>query len=186
MLKQCQKDQKAAHLAGADACRVKIVSALPDAVQTQAILADAVELDEEVRHAAWRGQLTSAGARSEHQAKIIAAYGYRSSTSVEQQLVGWVADTAWTSGGGPTALFDGAVAWLRKRQVLLPGLSRLVQLVVAVLEGTTQRLYDTLAQAVPGKRTGELVWFVRCPRVGGSLSSRERRHRPATSRGQCW
>lgn len=39
-----------------------MVNALLGAVQTQAMLADAVELDEEDRHAAWREQLTSAGA----------------------------------------------------------------------------------------------------------------------------
>jgi hypothetical protein len=40
---------------------VRIVNALLGAVQTQAMLADAVELDEEARHAAWREQLMSAG-----------------------------------------------------------------------------------------------------------------------------
>ena len=52
---------EAARLGGTDAYRVRIVNALLGAVQTQAMLADAVELDEEARHAAWREQLMSAG-----------------------------------------------------------------------------------------------------------------------------
>jgi hypothetical protein len=53
---------EAARLGGADAYRVRLVNALLGAAQTQAMLADAVELDEETRHAAWREQLISAGA----------------------------------------------------------------------------------------------------------------------------
>jgi hypothetical protein len=53
---------EAACLGGTDAYRVRLVNALLGGVQTQAMLADAVELDEEARHAAWREQLISAGA----------------------------------------------------------------------------------------------------------------------------
>jgi hypothetical protein len=53
---------EAARLGGAEAYRVRLVNALLGAVQTQAMLADAVELDEEARNAAWREQLLSAGA----------------------------------------------------------------------------------------------------------------------------
>ncbi|MBV9141546.1 MAG: hypothetical protein JO115_11610 [Pseudonocardiales bacterium] len=53
---------EAARLGGTDAYRVRMVNALLGAVQTQAMLADAVGLDEEARHAARREQLTSAGA----------------------------------------------------------------------------------------------------------------------------
>jgi hypothetical protein len=53
---------EAARLGGADAYRVRLVNALLGAVQTQAMLADAVDLDDEARHVAWREQLTSAGA----------------------------------------------------------------------------------------------------------------------------
>jgi Family of unknown function (DUF6245) len=53
---------EAARLGGAEAYRVRLVNALLGAVQTQAMLADAVDLYEQARHAAWREQLTSAGA----------------------------------------------------------------------------------------------------------------------------
>lgn len=53
---------EAARLSGADAYRVRLVNALLGAVQTQAMFADAVELDEDARHVAWREQLISAGA----------------------------------------------------------------------------------------------------------------------------
>lgn len=116
--------------------------------------------------------------RFEHQGEITAAYGYRSFTTAEQELAGWIADTAWTSGEGPTALFDGAVGWLRKRQVLLPGLSRLVRLVAAVRDRTTQRLYDTLAQPVPWEKAAELVGVCEVP-GGGRVSQLEQwRHPP--------
>ena len=53
---------EAARLGGAEAYWVRLVNALLGAVQTQVMLADAVELDEEARQAAWREQLISAGA----------------------------------------------------------------------------------------------------------------------------
>src|SRR4051794_20720412 len=67
--------------------------------------------------------------RFEHQAEIRSVYGYRPFAAAEDELAVWVADRSWTSGDGPTVLFDDAVAWLRQRRVLLPGLSTLVRLV---------------------------------------------------------
>jgi hypothetical protein len=40
---------------------------------------------------------------------------------VETDLSAWVDARAWTIGEGPKATFDGSVAWLRERRVLLPG-----------------------------------------------------------------
>jgi len=53
---------EAARSGGTEAYRVRLVNALLGAVQTQAMLADAVELDEDARHAAWREQLIAVGA----------------------------------------------------------------------------------------------------------------------------
>ncbi|WP_067470763.1 DUF6245 family protein [Nocardia amamiensis] len=52
---------EAARLGGADAYRVRMVNALLGMVQTEAALADAIDLDTEARHAAWEQQLTAAG-----------------------------------------------------------------------------------------------------------------------------
>jgi hypothetical protein len=52
---------RAARLGGADAYRVRMVNALLGVVQAEAVMADAVPLDEDARHAAWEEQLTAAG-----------------------------------------------------------------------------------------------------------------------------
>ena len=83
--------------------------------------------------------------RLEHQWEIARAYGYRDFALAEAELSGWIADRAWTTGDGPRPLFVGAVAWLRERRVLLPGVSVLARCVATVREATTQRLWDTLA-----------------------------------------
>src|SRR5882757_5832752 len=54
--------EEAARLGGADAYRVRMVNALLSAVQAEAVMADAVELSDGARHAAWEEQLTAAGA----------------------------------------------------------------------------------------------------------------------------
>jgi len=53
---------EAARLGGADAYRVPLVNALLGVVQAQAVLADAVPLDEQARDAAWEEHLRSARA----------------------------------------------------------------------------------------------------------------------------
>ena len=95
--------------------------------------------------------------RFEHQGEIAEVYGYVPFSEVEDELSCWVADRAWPGGDGPTVLFDEAVAWLRQRQILLPGVSRLVRLVARVREETIERLHTTLAAAVPADRVAELL-----------------------------
>jgi hypothetical protein len=58
--------------------------------------------------------------------------GYVSFATARDELAGWLNDLAWTSGDGPRALYCAAVAWLRQRQVLLPGVTTLVELVAQV------------------------------------------------------
>ncbi len=69
--------------------------------------------------------------RLEHQWEITRREGWRDFTAAEADLRSWLADLAWTTGDGPRALFAGAMAWLRQRQVLLPGVSRLARLVAS-------------------------------------------------------
>jgi TnpA family transposase len=107
--------------------------------------------------------------RFEHQTEIAEAYGYAAFSVVADELATWIADRALPSGDGPTVLFDEAVAWLRARQVLLPGLSRLVRLVARVREETTNRLHSALAEAVPADRVTKLLGV--CELEGGARVS---------------
>ncbi|MEU0484149.1 DUF4158 domain-containing protein [Streptosporangium sp. NPDC006013] len=59
--------------------------------------------------------------------------------AAEAELRSWVDARAWTTEGGPKALFDAAVGWLRERRVLLPGVSALARLVAGVRDKATQR-----------------------------------------------
>jgi hypothetical protein len=91
------------------------------------------------------GYMRRRATRFEHTAEIVAEYGYRDFHSAEKELVQWLDDRAWTTGDGPTALFVGAVRWLRERLVLLPGLTTLRRLVGGVRDEVMQRLWDVLA-----------------------------------------
>ena len=64
----------------------------------------------------------------EHAGEIQRDYGLRDFP----ELSAWADARAWTTGEGPKATFDGAVAWLRERRVLLPGVSTLARLVARV------------------------------------------------------
>lgn len=91
------------------------------------------------------GYMRRRATRFEHTAEIVAEYGYRDFASAEKKLTQWLDDLVWTTGDGPTALFVGAVGWLRERLVLLPGLTTLRRLVGGVRDEVTQRLWDVLA-----------------------------------------
>jgi len=45
--------------------------------------------------------------RLEHAREIRVAYGFVEFAGMQDELVWWVQDRAWTSGDGPKALFDG-------------------------------------------------------------------------------
>src|SRR5664279_238273 len=84
----------------------------------------------------------------EHQTEIVEVYGYTSFASGEAELRRWVDDLAWTSGDGPRSLCYAAVAWLRQRRVLLPGVTTLIELVAEVRKAAEDRLHETLATPV--------------------------------------
>ncbi|MGO4614721.1 DUF4158 domain-containing protein [Nocardia sp. 2YAB30] len=48
--------------------------------------------------------------RFEHQAEIAAEYGLVGFAEAEAELAAWIADQAWITGDGPTAIFEGAGA----------------------------------------------------------------------------
>jgi hypothetical protein len=98
------------------------------------------------------GYIRRRATRFEHAAEIVAEYGYRDFATAEKELTQWLDDLAWTTGDGPTALFVGAVGWLRERLVLLPGLTTLRRLVGGVRDEVTQRLWDVLAALLTTKQ----------------------------------
>ena len=98
------------------------------------------------------GYMGRRATRFEHMAQIVAEYGYRDFAAAEKELVRWLDDRAWTTGEGPTALFAGAVRWLRERLVLLPGLTTLRRLVGRVRDEAMQRLWDVLAALVSSRQ----------------------------------
>ncbi len=102
---------------------------------------------------------------------------------VEKEFVGWVAARSWTSGDGPKAIFLDGVAWLRKRKVLLPGVSTLARLVARIREEQTRRLWavldgllpagqryvlDQLLEISPGSRVSDLERWRKGPPPRGS------------------
>jgi TnpA family transposase len=121
--------------------------------------------------------------KSDHQQEIRRAYGWRDFAGAEAELAGWVAARAWTSGDGPKAIFLDAVAWLRERKVLLPGVTTLARLVARVRDETTHRLWreleglltpaqrgmlDRLLEVGPGERVSDLERWRKGPPPRGS------------------
>lgn len=78
--------------------------------------------------------------RFEHAREIQQEYGLIAFSEVESELTVWTADQAWMTGEGPKAIFSGAVAWLRARQALLPGVTTLERLVADGRRVADQRL----------------------------------------------
>ncbi len=121
--------------------------------------------------------------KSDHQQEIRRKYGLRDFADAEAELTEWVAARAWTSGDGPKAIFLDAMAWLRERKVLLPGVTTLVRLVARVRDETTHRLWrmlealltpaqrrvlDRLLEVPPGLRVSDLERWRKGPPPRGS------------------
>jgi Domain of unknown function (DUF4158) len=89
--------------------------------------------------------------RFEHADEVQQEYGLTAFADVEAELAAWIADQAWMTGDGPKAIFSGAVAWLRARQALLPGITTLERLVTEGRRVADQRLW------FPARRPGSGV-----------------------------
>ena len=83
-----------------------------------------------------------------HTWEIRQAYGYQAYSEAEPDLRAFLAARAWTSTGGPSALFARATAWLFERKTLLPGATTLAKLVATVRVEAAERLWSLLADAV--------------------------------------
>lgn len=92
----------------------------------------------------------------EHAGKIRKALKLKDFGQVEAELAAYVGKRAWVTGDGPKAIFTDAVRWLRERDVLLLGVSRLARLVAREREAATKRLWETLHAALTEQQVREL------------------------------
>ena len=83
----------------------------------------------------------------EHGWEIAEAYGYRRTSDpvVLGELTGFLAARTATRTERPTAVFDQAVAWLRREKVLLPGVSLVTRLVAEARVEANERLFSLLS-----------------------------------------
>jgi hypothetical protein len=109
----------------------------------------------------------------EHAARIRTVLGLRDFAQVEAELTAWVDTRAWVRGDGPKSIFADAVRWLRERDVLLPGVSRLARLVARERDAAMARLWETLSGALTDQQRMALdALLVVSP--GGRVSELER------------
>jgi hypothetical protein len=117
----------------------------------------------------------------EHTAEIRQVFGYRHFTDPQAAagLREFLDGRAWVHAEGPYALFEQAVAWLRRHRVLLPGVSILARLVATVREAAAERMHRTLAEAAASadaELPHRLVELLRVPE-GARVSELERLRR---------
>ena len=122
--------------------------------------------------------------RFEHADEIMGVLGLSDFAGAEHELTGWVDARAWTTGDGPKAIFNGAVAWLVERNVLLPGVTTLARLVAQVRDESTQRLWDTLSQGLTAKQREMLERLVEVPDGARSSDLERWRKGPAEPSGR--
>jgi Domain of unknown function (DUF4158) len=112
--------------------------------------------------------------RFEHAREITAAYGLTPFATVESELVAWVADQAWITGDGPKAVLEGAIAWLRARQALLPGITTLERLVAEGRRAAYVRLWAALAGPLDPVPAEKLIGLLDIPDGSGRADRRWR------------
>ena len=95
--------------------------------------------------------------RFEHRWEIGEAGGWRDFAEVADELSRWIDRRAWTTGDGPKAIFDGALGWLRQRQVLLPALDSLTRLVSQVVGAADRRLWETVLELITAEQARVLL-----------------------------
>lgn len=95
--------------------------------------------------------------RFEHRWEISEAGGWRDFAEVADELSLWIDRRAWTTGDGPKAIVDGALGWLRQRQVLLPALDSLTRLVSQVVGAAHRRLWETLLELITAEQARALL-----------------------------
>ena len=124
----------------------------------------------------------------DHVWEIREVYGYHQYEDTEwgRKFRTFLHGRAWTHAEGPVALFDHAVAWLRRHRVLLPGVSVLARQVAEVRASAEARLHRTVAGAAcraDAGLPGVLIDLLDVPE-GRRFSELERlRRRPTRTTG---
>ncbi len=120
----------------------------------------------------------------EHAWEIQEAFGYHPYEDREwgRKFRTFLYGRAWTHAEGPVALFNHAVAWLRRHRVLLPGVSVLARQVSAARTAAENRLHSSVARAAYRADPAlppALVALLPVP-AGARRSELERLRRPPT------
>ncbi|WP_017555921.1 DUF4158 domain-containing protein [Nocardiopsis baichengensis] len=119
--------------------------------------------------------------RLDHAEEIRRACGFEDFSDKQDELRTWLQAQVWTTTDGPKALFDGAVAWILRRAVLLPGVTTLTRLVAQVREEVTERLWTTLCSLLSPAQQAGLEALLAVPE-GQRASNLERLRRGPTRR----
>jgi hypothetical protein len=110
-----------------------------------------------------KGYLKRDQTRLEHRWEISQTDGWYDFAAFRQALALHMDRRAWTTGDGRKAIFDGAVEWLRHRQVLLPAVSTLQRLVGEVVTAAEKRLFDTLLGLITAEQARLLLALLDVP-----------------------
>ena len=92
---------------------------------------------------------------------------------MEADFVAWVSARAWTSGDGPKVIFADALGWLRRRKVLLPGVTTLARLIARLRQEAAERLWGEFEALVTSSQRHVLEQLLEIPR-GLRVSDLER------------
>ncbi len=114
--------------------------------------------------------------RWEHRAEIRRRRGYREFTNdpvARFALSRWLYALCWTGTERPGVLFERATAWLLARKVLLPGVTVLERLIVAVRQRVDERLWRWLGRGLDPDARAKLEGLLDVPE-GGTRSPLDR------------
>jgi hypothetical protein len=120
--------------------------------------------------------------RFDHQWEIKKERGYREFDDAEEEFAQWAAARSRATGDGPKSIFTDGVAWLRQRNILLPGVTTLARLVASVRDETTRQLLEELAALPDPVQRRALDRLLEVP-PGSRLSDLERWRKGPAPRG---
>ena len=120
--------------------------------------------------------------RFEHQWEIKKDRGYREFDDAAEEFAPWATARSRATGDGPKAIFTDGLAWLRERDILLPGVTTVARLVAGVVTDTTRQLHEELAAMPDPVQRRALDRLLDVP-SGSRLSDLERWRKGPAPRG---